>query len=84
MPRSRLTTRLAGLSTLVLLLGAAASPASAEGDTVQLVGGDALRGTVVSETDAAVTIDHPALGRIEIARERIASVTRAADRKSVV
>lgn len=72
---SCLNSRIVGLSALVLALGAHA--AHADGDTVQLVGGDVLRGTITSETDAAVTIDHPALGRIEIARERIASVVKA-------
>ncbi len=45
-------------------------------DEVRLVGGDVLKGTVISETDAAVTLDHAALGRIEIARDRIAEVIR--------
>lgn len=67
------------LSLPIALFFAAATTATvlAEQDTVTLVGGDVLRGTIVSESDTAVTIDHPALGRIEVSRERIASVAKA-------
>jgi hypothetical protein len=47
-------------------------------DEIRLVGGDVLRGSIVSESDAAVTIDHAALGRIEVSRERIESVVKSA------
>ncbi|MDI9402423.1 MAG: DUF481 domain-containing protein [Limnohabitans sp.] len=66
----------AAVSEIGALSGANSS--LAELDVITLVGGDTLRGTVVAETDMAVTLDHPALGRIEVARERIASVTKAA------
>lgn len=46
-------------------------------DSITLVGGDVLRGSIVSETATAVVLDHAALGRIEVRRERIASVVRA-------
>jgi len=63
MSRSILTT--VALVLLVLLMQAAASA-----DTIRLVGGDILQGTIVSESDTSVTLDHAALGRIEIARDR--------------
>ena len=47
-------------------------------DEIRLVGGDVLRGKVVAESDASVTIDHAALGRIEVARERIDAVVKSA------
>ena len=65
------------LTACMLLALASTTFALADGDTITLVGGDVLRGKIVGETDKAVTIDHPALGRIEVSRERIASVTKA-------
>jgi len=70
MSRSILTT--VALVLLVLLMQAAASA-----DTIRLVGGDILQGTIVSESDTSVTLDHAALGRIEIARDRIAEVEKS-------
>lgn len=61
-------------ATIVASIATSTLSATALADEVVLVGGDVLRGTVVGETDAAVVLDHPALGRIEVARERIASV----------
>jgi hypothetical protein len=65
------------LTACMLLALASTTLAFADGDEITLVGGDVLRGKIVGETDTAVTLDHPALGRIEVARERIASVTKA-------
>ncbi|MEY3142601.1 MAG: hypothetical protein RLY21_1094 [Planctomycetota bacterium] len=62
------------LSLAFIVAASAASTLSA--DEIRLVGGDVLKGTVVSETETAVTIDHAALGRIEIARDRIAEVIK--------
>ena len=65
------------LKTLSLAFIVAASAASTlSADEIRLVGGDVLKGTVVSETETAVTIDHAALGRIEISRDRIAEVIK--------
>ena len=55
---------------------AASAVSTLSADEIRLVGGDVLKGTVVSETETAVTIDHAALGRIEIARDRIAEVVK--------
>ena len=65
------------LTVCMLLALASTTLAFADGDTITLVGGDVLRGKIVGESDTAVTLDHPALGRIEVARERIASVVKA-------
>ena len=63
------------LPTLVLALLA---QTSALADTIKLVGGDVLQGTIVAESDKSVTLDHAALGRIEVARDRIASIEKSA------
>jgi putative salt-induced outer membrane protein YdiY len=57
---------------LALFVGAAALA-----DSITLTGGDVLRGTIVAESDASVTIDHAALGRIEVARSQIASIEKS-------
>ncbi|UCC23427.1 MAG: DUF481 domain-containing protein [Planctomycetota bacterium] len=44
-------------------------------DEVVLVGGDALHGKIIEQSDAAIVLEHSDLGRIEISRERIKSVT---------
>ncbi|MBI1304546.1 MAG: DUF481 domain-containing protein [Phycisphaera sp.] len=56
----------------------ACSVTIAHADEIRLVGGDVLRGNIVSESETAVTIDHAALGRIEVSRERIESVVKSA------
>jgi hypothetical protein len=62
------------VSLAFIVASSAASSLSA--DEIRLVGGDVLKGTVISESDTAVTIDHAALGRVEIARDRIAEVIK--------
>lgn len=64
------------LSILTAVPLALFAGAAARADSITLTGGDVLRGTIVSETDASVTIDHAALGRIEVARSQIATVER--------
>ena len=64
------------LSILTAVPLALFASAAARADSITLTGGDVLRGTIVSETDASVTIDHAALGRIEVARSQIATVER--------
>lgn len=44
-------------------------------DTVDLVGGDVLEGRVVAETETAVVIEHSVLGRLEIPKGEIESIT---------
>jgi putative salt-induced outer membrane protein YdiY len=51
------------------LLLALAPPVLA--DDVELANGDTLRGTIVEWKDATIVFDHPLLGRLEIARDRI-------------
>jgi len=63
-------------SVSLALLVAASAASTLSADEIRLVGGDVLKGTVVSETETSVTIDHAALGRIEIARDRIAEVVK--------
>lgn len=47
-------------------------------DHVELVNGDTLTGTILSEDDNAVVIDHPVLGQIELAADRVKLVHRDA------
>lgn len=63
------------LPTVVLSLLA---QTAALADTIKLVGGDVLQGTIVAEGEKSVTLDHAALGRIEVARDRIASIEKSA------
>jgi len=49
----------------------------ASADSITLKGGDVLQGTIVAEGDASVTLDHAALGRIEVARAEISSIQRS-------
>ena len=44
-------------------------------DELALVGGDVLHGKVIEQSDIAIVLEHSDLGRIEISRERIKSVT---------
>ena len=66
------TTIVSTLSALLL----AQAPVLA--DSIRLVGGDVLQGTIVAEGESSVTIDHAALGRIEVARAQIAAIERTA------
>jgi hypothetical protein len=85
MHRPHTTSRASLLASTMLAVAAVtavhASPLAGD-DAIVLVGGDVLRGSIVSETDESVVLDHPALGRIEVRRERIASVERSAPAKS--
>lgn len=74
------TSRILSAVSPVILACLAAQTALS--DTIKLVGGDVLQGTIVAESDKSVTLDHAALGRIEVARERIASVEKSAPAKA--
>lgn len=74
---SVLLRRFAGLSFALTFL-AAALPASA--DTWILANGDRLTGRLVTETDAAIEIEHPQLGRLVLARAQLqGAVTEQAE-----
>jgi putative salt-induced outer membrane protein YdiY len=66
-----------GCGAQALLLAVLLAPAAAA-DTVELVGGDVLNGTVIEQTDELVVIEHETLGRIELPADQVASVTIAA------
>jgi hypothetical protein len=72
-PIMTIISRFAPLALLIITT----STALAEGDVVNLVGGDTLRGVIVSQTETTITLDHPALGRIELAMSRVASIERS-------
>lgn len=73
MPFNRIDRSFAPFALAMALV---ASASAAADDAVTLVGGDILRGRIVSDTGHSVVLDHPALGRIEVRRDRIASVVR--------
>lgn len=59
-----------------LVMGAllAALAARAQAEEIELVSGEVLRATVVEETGSKVVLDHPLLGRIEIAAEDVRAI----------
>ncbi len=64
----------------VLLAAFLAVPSAGAADRIVLVGGgDVLHGRIVEQTDAALTLEHSALGRLVIARSAIASLTLEAE-----
>ncbi|MHC4117984.1 MAG: DUF481 domain-containing protein [Planctomycetota bacterium] len=69
---SRRTLELRFLTALAFLLLAAAS---SRADKVVLSGGDVIEGTVTRQSRFVVVIEHEDLGRMEIPRGRIESVT---------
>ena len=73
---SKLKKRLHAIS--IVLAGTLCAQALGKSDTITLIGGDVLLCTIVSESETSVTVDHPALGRIELSRERIESIVRTA------
>ncbi len=64
---------------LILILGAVGIwllPATrSRADTVVLIGGDIIEGLVTKQNKSVVVIEHEDLGRMEIPRSRIESVT---------
>ena len=62
----------------IVLAGTLCAHALGKSDTITLIGGDVLLCTIISESETSVTVDHPALGRIELSRERIESIVRTA------
>ncbi len=49
------------------------------GDTVELVTGDLLHGTVTSQTDDAVTLTHPVLGEVTLPKDQVQGVIVTSD-----
>jgi putative salt-induced outer membrane protein YdiY len=47
---------------------------SASAEEIKLTGGDRLTGTIIKRTDEIIILDHDALGRLEIALERVISI----------
>lgn len=46
----------------------------AAADSVELINGDVLHGKVVEQSDQAVTIEHPVLGRVSLTPDRVKAV----------
>ncbi|MEM9109309.1 MAG: DUF481 domain-containing protein [Planctomycetota bacterium] len=59
----------------ISFLGLIAAGTVATADTVELVNGDVLTGTVVEQTEQGVMLDHAILGNITLPKARIAKVT---------
>jgi len=62
--------------TTALLLSAAATTGA---ETIQLVGGDIINAEVTAQNDEGVTIQHPSLGQMTIARDQIVAIYEDAD-----
>lgn len=71
MPRSHVTSRARRVVAVVALL-AIAGPVRA--DELTLSNGDVLRGTIIEYRADSILFEHPALGTMDVPRERIASV----------
>jgi putative salt-induced outer membrane protein YdiY len=59
---------------LCTVLAVSIASTTALADTVELVTGDLLHGEVVEQSDQAVVIEHPLLGRIELPVDQVKSV----------
>ncbi len=59
------------------LLFAVTTPALSE--TLKLKDGDIINAPITAQDDASVTINHPSLGEVKIARDRIAAIYKDAD-----
>ena len=59
---------------IITLLGLLASAVALRADTVTLKNGDTLTGTVVSANEKNVTLNHPVLGKIQIAAANVKSI----------
>jgi len=51
-----------------------ALPLTADADTVELINGDLLHGTIIEQTQQVVVIEHPVLGLIELPTEQVSAV----------
>jgi putative salt-induced outer membrane protein YdiY len=58
--------------TTTAILFALSLPAPAE--TIQLTGGDVINATITAKDEKSVTINHPSLGSMTIARDKIAAI----------
>lgn len=56
----------------VMALSLVASPALA--DTVEMVAGDLLHGTVLEQSDQAVIVEHPVLGQVTVPKDQVKAV----------
>lgn len=58
----------------VFLATLGATTCVAQAETIRLANGDVVTGAVTATTDTAITLEHPALGNITIARTAIAEI----------
>jgi len=73
-PATPPTTEPASAPAAASAVAAAPAPTPGSAVVVQLVGGDVLRGELVSESADFIVLKHPILGEITLARANIASV----------
>lgn len=73
-PATPPTTEPASAHAAASAVAAAPAPTPGSAVVVQLVGGDVLRGELVSESADFIVLKHPILGEITLARANIASV----------
>ncbi|MEM9347507.1 MAG: DUF481 domain-containing protein [Planctomycetota bacterium] len=61
------------ISAAALIAASFCTPA-VSADTVQLKGGDVINAAITAQDDASITIDHPSLGSMTIARDKIEAI----------
>lgn len=67
----------AALALMIIIAGDAI-----HADTLTLVNGDVLSGRIVEQTQEAVTLEHPVLGKVVIDRDRVQSVGKTPKKHS--
>ncbi|MHC4693133.1 MAG: DUF481 domain-containing protein [Planctomycetota bacterium] len=70
MSKSRLKIRFWCLALLVFLISS-----YARAETVTLVGGDAVHGEIIRQTESSIFLVHKVLGELEIPKDQVVSVT---------
>lgn len=65
--------------TAGVLLALASGPTHATAETIQLKGGDVINAPITAQDDTSVTVDHPSLGSMTIAKDNIQAIYADAD-----
>ncbi|MEM6506664.1 MAG: hypothetical protein AAF711_14605, partial [Planctomycetota bacterium] len=57
-----------------VLIAASLFTTAVSAETIQLTGGDVINAAITAQDDASITIDHPSLGSMTIARDKIEAI----------
>ena len=69
--------RMTSLMLAACLTAAMAAPARADEVLVTLASGDTIRATLVADADGTLTLKHPVLGDLKIAKAQVVAGTAA-------